>query len=284
MTLLTAPAPSEPGLYPGVDALVYHSWPGASQSRLKVLRDRSPAHVRWQMDCPSPPTPAMRLGAAIHTAVLEPDDFPALYVRGIKGDGRTKAVQAAREALALECPEAEVLSPHDYDTCLAVRDSVARHPLARVLLGGAHESSAVWMDEAGPLCRGRFDCVTSLGAITDLKTTVDASPFRFPRTVYDYGYHIQAAMYLRGAKRLGLDVDSFGIVAVEKEPPCAVACYQLNAACIADGERELVPLLERWHECVTSGLWPSYAEDVVVIDLPGYAPHQITERLDVSHA
>jgi hypothetical protein len=148
------------------------------------------------------------------------------------------------------------------------------------LLEGEREYSAIWDDpETGVRCQARFDDIArGIGAITDLKTTTDASPYRFPRTVFDYGYHLQAAHYLRGAKALGIEADSFGIVAVEKEPPYAVAIYQLNAAAIYDGERELRPLLARWAECDAAGAWPGYAEDVVVIDLPAWAPRQISER------
>ena len=269
------------GLYPGVDALVYHGWGGASQSRLKILREHTPAHLRYAMDHPTEPTEAMRIGAAVHTCILEPDLFGKLYLRGIEGDGRTKAIREAREQLAAEHPNAAILRPADFDMCLAIRESVALHPHTAHLLEGERETSAVWLDDAtGVLCRGRFDDIArGIGAITDLKTTKDASPFRFPQLIYQYGYHIQAAMYLRGAKALGIEADTFAIVAVEKEPPYAVAVYQLAGAAIYDGERELQPLLERWAECEASGVWPGYSPDVVQLDLPSWAPKQITERV-----
>lgn len=279
---LVEPVIPDVGLHRGIPAIRYHTWSGASQGRLKLMRDRSPAHVRWEMEHPPEPTPAQVLGAAVHTCVLEPDSFPSLYVRGIPGDGRTKAVQEARKALALNFPNAAVLSPDDFDTCLAIRDAVRRHPATCHMLEGDAECSAVWIDpETGVLCRGRFDDVAlHIGAITDLKSTTDASPYRFRRTVYDYGYHFQGAHYLRGARTLGLDVDTFGIIAVEKEPPYAVAVYQLENAALRDGARELDVLLEQWAQCEASGVWPSYDTNVVRLDLPVWAPSQIDERLE----
>ncbi|MCC7196376.1 MAG: PD-(D/E)XK nuclease-like domain-containing protein [Gemmatimonadaceae bacterium] len=278
---LARPETPAPGLYPGVDALVYHGWGGASQSRLKILRDHTPAHVKWSIEHPDEPTDAMRVGAAIHTCVLEPDRWGGLYVRGIEGDGRTKAVKEAREALAAEHPKAHILKPSDFDMCLAIRDAVNAHPHTAHLFEGMREASAVWRDPAtGVLCRGRFDDVArALGCITDLKSCADASPFRFPAVIYNLGYHIQGAMYLRGAKANGIDADTFAIVAVEKEPPYAVAVYQLNGAALYDGERELEPLLERWAACEASGEWPGYPTDVVQLDLPQWAPQQITARV-----
>lgn len=282
--LLTRPEPievPETGLHHGIPAVRYHQWAGASQSRLKTMRDKSPAHVRYEMEHPSEPTPALVLGAAVHTAVLEPELFGELYVRAPQGDRRTKAVKKAWADLEREHPGATILSAADYETCMAIRAAVAEHPVASLMIGGEKEASAVWTDEAsGVLCRGRFDVIdTELRAITDLKTTKDASPFRFPKTVYDYGYHIQAAHYIRGAQALGLDIDSFGIIAVEKEPPYAVAVYQLQPAAIYDGGRELDALLKQWAECERTGVWPSYSTDVVQIDLPDYAPKQINRRL-----
>jgi hypothetical protein len=223
----------------------------------------------------------MRVGAAIHTCVLEPDLWPSLYVRGIAGDGRTKAIREAREELAALYPKAHVLKPKDFDMCLAVRDAVFGHPHTKHLFEGMREASAVWIDPAtGVKCRGRFDDVAvGVGCITDLKSAADASPNRFPKVIYDLGYHIQAAMYLRGAKVLGIDADTFAIVAPEKEPPYCVAVYQLAGAAIYDGERELEPLLERWAACEASGEWPGYPTDVVMLDLPTWAPQQITARV-----
>lgn len=290
------------GLHKGVPALTYHRWPGASQTLLKKARDRSFAHVRWEMLHPQEQTDAMIVGAAVHTAVLEPDQFGDLYdLAGQceatkKGDGQrcsnTGTVRRdgqwfcnvrGHDPLGFNTPGDQLvaLRPAEYQTCSGVRDAIAAHPIASLMIGGEREASAVWVDEkSGVLCRGRFDVIdTELHAITDLKTTTDASPMRFRRTIYDLGYHIQAAHYIRGAQALGLDVDSFGIIAVEKEPPYAVAVYQLEGAAIYDGGRELDALLERWAECERTGIWPAYDNDVVKIDLPAYAPKQINERL-----
>ena len=274
----------KPGVYPNIAAFTYHQWEGASQSRLKILRDKSPAHLRYALDHPEPQTDAMRLGAAVHTCVLQPEAFATEYVRGIAGDGRTKRVKEARLALETAHPGKAVLAPSEWDTCMAIRRAVGEHPNTKHLLNGEREYSAVWTDpETGVLCKGRFDCVArGIFTLTDLKTTRDASPHRFPRDVYQLGYHIQAAHYIGGAKALGLDVDSFGFIAVEKEPPFAIAVYQLAAPAIHDGERELRPLLDTWARCLLTNEWPAYPTDVQIIDLPKWAPDHITQRVEAA--
>ena len=72
----------------------YHAAPGASASRLKQLK-RSAAHMKYDMDNPQEPTPAMIIGSATHSAILEPDLFVKEWGRLPEGDGRSKAVKVA---------------------------------------------------------------------------------------------------------------------------------------------------------------------------------------------
>lgn len=272
------------GLYADIPAEQYHALPGVSQSMLKELRDRSPAHLRWRLDHPQPSTPAQVLGAAVHDCVLLPDSFDRAWVRGIEGDGRTKAVKEAREALMAEHPEATVLKPEDYDTCMAIRNAIASHPKARQLLIGDAELSAVWTDErTGLLCRGRYDLLGhKTGTIVDLKTTLCASTTAFSRSIWQYGYHIQAAHYLAGAHALRLPYDRFAFVAVEKAPPYAVALFELAMPAIADGRRELEALMDVYAQCERTGEWPGYSPNVEIIDLPRWAAGIIEERMEAA--
>ena len=275
-------APTTPGLYPNVPAEEYHRWPHVSQSRLKVLRDKSPAHLRHEMDNPPEPTPAMVLGTAVHLAVLQPDLFRTEYVKAPDVDRRTKAGKALWAEYAAEWGEDRMLRADDYDLCLAMRDAVYTHPVARKLLDGAsaREQSAVWVDPTtGLTCKGRFDAVCEdTGAIVELKTTSDASPTVFPRSIYRYGYYIQGAHYLSGAQTLGIKVDLFPIIAVESEPPHCVAVYQVEDLAIKAGLDELRPLMETYARCQESGVWPGYDTKAVTISLPAWAWFEINER------
>lgn len=270
------------GLNDGIPSDVYHRLPGVSQSQLKVMRDKSPAHLRWQMDHPMPSTAAQQLGAAIHDCVLLPEAFAAGYVRGVPGDGRTKAVKEAREAQALAHPGATVLTPDDYDTCIAVRDAIARHPKARQLLTGDAEQSALWRDPAtGVLCRGRFDLLGKRSrSVIDLKTTRSAARDDFARSIWTYALHVQAAHYLNGAAALGLPYDRFALVAVEKEPPWGVALYELAYPAIEDGKAELEVLMASYAWCLEHDEWPGYSSNVEMIDIPRYAQSIVKEKLE----
>lgn len=266
------PAPA-PGLYADVPMDVYHTWAAANSSSLKRIASHSPAHVRWDLDHQGEPTEAQRVGSATHECVLQPDLFARNCVRGIEGDGRTKAVREARENLAREHPGAHVLAPAEYDLCVSLRDAVASHRVASRLLQGQPEQSGVWVDpETGVLCKGRFDLLSDkTPTVVDLKTARDASREAFERAIWTYGYHLQAAHYLSGANELGYVAQHFAFVAIEKVPPFCVAVYDLEPAVLAAAAEALRPLYETWARCERDGIWPGYSERVESIGIPEWA-------------
>jgi hypothetical protein len=272
----------DPGLYAGVPMAEYHTWPGFSQSRAKVLRDRSPLHLRWELDHPSQPTPAQRLGAAVHTAVLQPELFPSHYCQEPDGSRRTNAYRD--EKAALEENGFTVLTADEWQTCHSMRKAIAEHRIASRLLEGDPERSAVWDDpDAGVRCKGRFDLISSrTPSIVDFKTARDASPAEFARAAFNFGYYMQAAHYLQGAQECGLDAQHFVFVVIEKEPPFAVAVYDAEPTLLTAGAEELRPLMLLWKKCEDRQEWPGYAERAVPLLLEPWQYRKIDERVEVS--
>lgn len=272
----------EVGMHDGVQMEEYLGQFGASASRLRMLR-RSPAHCRYAMDHPKPSTPAMLLGVAADAAILEPDTFSGQYVRGPEGDGRTKAVREAREALGADHPHATILSPGDFDACLAMRDAVWAHPGARKLLqvDGRIQQTLVWEEEGEEdvvRCIGRPDRITNSGLLIDLKTTSDASPHgMFPRHLYEYGYVLQQVHYWTGLASLGVEIRAGLIIAVESSPPHAVVVYQPDLSARGAAASERYALLKTWETCIRTGVWPSYPDTIQSIGLPQWAVRQIEE-------
>lgn len=277
----------EVGFYPNVDPGTYHRWPAYSSSRGSKLII-SPAHMKAYVEEEQKETPALRIGRAIHVAVLEPDEFPVRYVRGPEGDGRTSAVKDATAWLRSERPDAEILRPFEWDQCEAIHDAVWAKQSASGLMDGPGdvELSLVWQDEeTGVMCKGRLDRRspdirgTGEGAIVDLKTTRSASPREFERSIFTFGYHRQAALYLDGAHAHGSRMKHYVIVAVEKEPPYGVAVYRLTEGAIEAGRDENRQLLRLYGECERAGRWPDYPDEVRDVSLPDYAWKQVDERV-----
>ena len=280
----------DPGAYRGVDMAEYHRWDAASNSRLGKLL-KSPAHLKSYIEEDQADTPALRIGRAIHVAVLEPDDFAIRYVEGPAGDRRTKAVKDALLELGVTHPQAEILRPDEYAMCLAARDSVWRKKKAAALLRGEgdFELSITWEDIAtGVRCKGRLDRLSPLmadGTIVDLKTTRDASPHEFERSLFKFGYHRQAAMYLMGTRRLNMPVRHYTIIAQEKTPPYACALYRMSDVVVSQVEDQVRKLLQKYADCVASDEWPDYPDEVRDISIPTWAWDEMdrqTEELEAA--
>lgn len=285
---------------------VYHAWDAASNSRLARLA-QSPAHLRAYLDGEAEKdTPARLLGRALHSAVLEPDLFPSLYVVASQciakkkdGDRCTYDGIVQLEAGGWVCGvhaknsgpldlsgARQTLSAGDYGVCLGVRDSFHASKAASGLLyapGRAVEYSIVWQDRAtGVTCKARLDVLSpglAGGALVDLKSCQDASAPAFSRTVYNFRYYVQAALYDEGAAECGIDHAHFVFVPFEKEPPFALSTFRLTEGSIDAGAQKLRPLLERYKWCVDTGNWPAYPDAIIDLALPDFSWKQIDDEL-----
>jgi len=271
------PAVQETGLLLGVPSQEYHrrELHVASKSALDQIA-RSPAHYRsWLHEEPREPTPALAFGAAFHVALLEPAEFPKLYrTPPAFGDLRTPANKQRKLAWEMEHAGKRDLSEKDGKTIAGMLRSVMSHPTAsRLIADGQSEVTLRWVDEeTGLLCKSRADYyVRSKRMAVDVKTTQDASPDEFARSVYNFGYHRQDALYRDGFRNVGEPIDHYAILAIEKEPPYAVAVYVLDADAVGKGFTSVRLDMDRMAECVRSGEWPAYAPGVSELALPRWA-------------
>jgi hypothetical protein len=300
--LIDPPIGIEVGVFRSMPLAAYHALRVASNSRLARLK-QSPAHLLAYLATPQEDTKATLLGNAVHCAVLEPDDFDARYTIAGQCTAKTERGGQCRNTgtryhadLGWVCGIAAhaqgfldfdtartVLSADDHAIAIGARDGVYRLRTAKQLLSGDGENELTAIFPAfdtDVLAKARFDRISPVladGVIVDLKTTRDASRREFERAIYSYGYHRQAALYLDGAAACQLPAKHFVHIAIEKEPPFAVGVYRLTEGAIDAGEQELLPLLARYAECMASGEFPAYPDEVQDIALPAYAWGQIDE-------
>jgi hypothetical protein len=234
------------------------------------LIERSPAHLRAHLDgYQAEETEPLFKGTLIHAVVLEPDSIGSRYYLEPDGDGRTKAVKEARAEAATLNPGKIPVRKADLDMAVAVRDSVYSHKAAKALLGadGEVERSIFWTNrDTGEACKARLDKLSQTKAfIADVKSTRDASPAAFAKSIVNYRYDVQAVHY---AEPVDL---RFVFIAVEKLPPYAVAVYAVNAEILKLGKVRRDPNLRTYAECRAADRWPSYPETIQHITLPAWA-------------
>ncbi len=255
----------------------YHRHPAVSKSHLDQVA-RSPLHYWARYVDPNrveqEPTAAMTIGSALHTHVLELDTWDDRYVTMPDGiDRRTKQGKLEWEAFSVASTGRTVLSKTDAELVMRMGHAVWSHPAAAFLLNrpGLAEQTYLWTDEATGLeCKCRPDWMTNDGQlIVDLKTTEDASPTGFRKSVANFRYHVQAAWYLDGIERAtGRRPEQFIFVCVEKKAPHAVAVYAASAEMVAAGALQAEQDLARLALCRESNQWPGYSNQIEVIDLP----------------
>jgi exodeoxyribonuclease VIII len=267
------------GIHHGIPMEEYLALPHMSGSKLEKLR-RSPLQLLHSMAAPrGPSSDAMNLGSAAHCLLLEPDLFTNLYVRGIDGDGRTKAVKDARAALAAEYPFATILNGEQWGAVTGIRDSVMAHRRARTLFEGegAFEATVIWRDEeSGVLCKARPDrLVERAGMHVALKTTRDAAPWSFPRDAEKLGYFRSLAFYRRGLRAVGWPYKSTAVLAVESVPPFDLVPYLPEEDSDLDSaDAEVSRLLRLYRTCEADASWPGYSDDFMVLNRPAWAKEQ----------
>jgi hypothetical protein len=247
----------------------YHATHAISKSGLWTLHTKTPAHYKFGETKHSA---AFDLGTASHTAILEPEKLGSSILRGPADRRGSKWSEA--QAMA-EMEGRLLLTSSDYDAVLHIRDAAHKNPLVRKLTASAQvERSAFWMDsETGQLCRVRPDCYSpSLRIMADVKTTADASPTKWRRSVADFGYHMQEAMYSEGWEAAGGgDVDGFVFIVIEKDAPHVVSIFELDRNAAVQGYELYRTALTRYAECVAADHWPGYSDKVMCLDLPAWA-------------
>lgn len=172
-------------------------------------------------------------------------------------------------------PSRIILTPETWDQLHSMANAVHSHPAAGALLTGCPgeaEKSVYWNDAiTGVLCRCRPDWWRDDNVIVDLKTTEDASPEGFAKSMANYRYDVQAAYYLDGVQQAtGKRPKAFVFIAVEKKPPYGVGVYVLDSDSLELGRAQYQHDLRIYAECVRTGEWPGYGDKIQTISLPAW--------------
>lgn len=284
------------GVIPGLSNEDYHAGPGVSSSMLSSMA-KTPAHCWALHHAPDRPvreqTKPMLTGTLAHCAVLEADAMAARYIvtpedaprrptaaqwKAKKPSSDSQAAMAWWTVFNENAAGRQVITADQYETTQRQLAAVLAIPeLAALLSSGQAEQSAYWIDiGTGLLCRCRPDWVHLLPdgrvILLDLKTTSDASPEQFARSVWNFGYYRQAAWYSQGyTVASGREVAGFVFGAVTSDYPYLAVAYMVDDDAMARGAADCRRLLDSYAECQRTGHWPAYGSGVQLLSLPAWA-------------
>ena len=243
----------------------YRKIEAINASSLKAIL-RSPAYYLWRMQQEDYDSDAMRLGRAVHAAVLEPEAFRAEFAT-FPGTRRGKAWD---EFKASHDPRS-ILTETQHDKAVRIAAAVRAHPTAaRWLAKGKAEQTITWTDaRTGRECKARLDWIGS--CVLDLKTCADPDPFAFARTCVTYRYPLQMAFYYDGARAaLGFD-GPVKILAVGSAEPHEVVPYDVPEAFLDLGRYQYRQAMDTLIECEKSNRWPGLCDTEMCLSLPEWA-------------
>jgi hypothetical protein len=277
-----------PGIYPNISDTDYHGreicpGPSISSSGLRTLLMQSPAHYWWDSPLnpdrePAEPSKALKLGSLAHTWLLEGEVFVDRYMvvdddlnLNSKG-GRLAKEDAAEQGKTL-------IRKKEMRAVQAMKAQMERSMAAPLFADTRTEMTLAWKDdETGVWLRTRFDALppSPRRILPDYKTAESAKPSDFERSIANYGYHMQAALYMESIRAVtGERPERWLFVVQEKAGPYAVSVLQLRPETLVLGRHMVRRAIRIFADCLAADRWPTYSDNAEPVGLPRWAENQM---------
>lgn len=252
--------------------------PTLSASIAKILCAATPAHAkaahpRLNPDLKKKEEEKFDVGTASHLILLEgvskievivANDWKKQATRDLRDEAR-----AAGLIPLLSAQAEDVVAMVE-----AAKVQLAAHSVQPPLFvaGGKAEQTLVW-DEDGVVCRARPDWLLDDNSlIADYKTAHNANPEKWSkRALFDNGYDIQCALYLRGIQKISGVQAKWLWVVQEKTPPYVLSIVRPGADVLAVGAAKVQRAIDLWRGCLERDEWPGYSTSVFEAELPAWA-------------
>jgi hypothetical protein len=223
---------------------------------------RSPLHYWHAMQDGFVSTRAMTLGSGGHAMLF---GTPFVVYEGQRRGNDWKAFQA-------EHVDTLILNEKEAAEARAMVDAVRGSALAMSVLFGPdmrYEQRIDWTWN-GRAYRSTPDAYSPT-RIVDLKTTQDAEPGRVAWQSSKMHYHAQAALYREAiqATHPGARIEDCYLVVVESKAPHPVTVLRFSDAALMAGLQSCIAWDRQRADCEERNAYPSYAQTVVPLDLPG---------------
>lgn len=278
------------GLHINMPAHEYHAdpcpVPALSASIAGIIWHKTPlhgwyAHSRLNPNRKRIDSAIYDVGTAAHSLILERDESKFSIIDA--EDWRTKDAKQQRDdahaagrvpLLAKQYLEIKAMAD-------AAHKAIGESEIAGILDDGTPEATLIAKDGETWL-RGRLDFLpTDRRVIIDYKTVGrSAAPESFLRSsVFQFGYDIQAAMYLRLNAMTGGDPNAkFAWIVQETEEPYLCSILGASPSLIECGNMKLDYVLKQWKRCMETGVWDGYGKKIAWLEAPVWELAKIEER------
>ena len=255
----------------------YHAYAGISNSGLGLV-NRSAAHYQFRAETLS--TRAMEIGTAIHTAVLEPQRFKKEYV--LLKEVKDRRASEYKEAVKVHGTEHVLVSTEAVNVA-GMQETINSVKVAKDLLDKAtlfEVSAFIECPETGVILRCRYDALTDNHEAIDLKKTQDSSDEGFSKSVFNYRYHVQDAMYSHVYELITGHPLRFWFLAVEEKTPFWPMVHELDDEAKYIGLCDFKRNLDEYASAEKSQEWKGYEVTGKKLSLPSWAISQFESKLE----
>lgn len=253
------------GIYYDLSNEDYHSGKGISKSGLDLIA-QSPSVYLWNKKAPrnEDKTKALDMGTALHCILLEPEEYSKRFIVSPVFNRRTNEGKEQEAQFLMECADRDcIIINEDEDRQIKLmRDSAMAHPVAKYIFDaeGFNESSIFWTDsETGELCKIRPDRVIKVNGrytLVDVKKIDNID--RFKRHVFDFRYHVQAAMYREGFEAKFGQLPDFWFLVVSSSVSAGrypVNVFNLPSDVLMEGYAKFRENLQTYSVCKQQDDW-----------------------------
>jgi hypothetical protein len=255
------------------------SW--LSKSRLWELKSSSLQKWRYhQKDFT--PTASMQWGTMIDAYITTPDEVSEIIVYNPYPDFRTKAAQELRDS---SIAQGKIIISRDEQARVEEAVSILHaDPVAGPVIRDSAKQVVLLNKVKGVNFKGLVDLVPIKSkCLYDLKTTGKLTVKGIESAITDFGYHVQAALYLKLWNACNPDDqrDRFRFIWQSSEAPYEVAVTELPTADIEAGEEWAAFQIDRLKKATESNIWPNmFGGKVAMLGRPAYAMHQDEAEMD----
>lgn len=267
---------------------LYHNplTPGLSSSGMKAIYKKNPKYYKANKDNPQIQNKdALLIGRAVHKYILEPEDFEREF---FVYPSDVRKGSAAYRKYVEDAQGKELIKESVLEDIKGMEKSLKEYYNVLDLLrkGMTEHAMFVWDEEYECVLRIKADSVVK-DKVLDLKTTTDASPEAFAKSIANFGYDLQSWLYLRICELGGEPKRLFGFIAVEKTPPYLVNGIVINPEDVSYYSSKIANrVLEQYSYCLKTGNWFGYefdwenkkAQPFHLLELPNWYKYQIEEE------
>jgi len=263
--------PRGAGVYPNISDRDYFTHPALSQSQAKLLLPPStPAHFMAARSAPARTSTEFDIGHAAHLKALGCGPH---IVHVPVDDWRSKAAQD--QATQIRAEGGVPLKTTDYEMVEAMAEALLKNSAAAELLTDPTLNPEVTLiaqdDVTGVWIRGKADLMGGQRLVDYKTTSKPATVTQFAKTVWDYGYDLQAAWYQTLAQLLGVPCRRMVFIVQEKTPPYLCALYTLDDTFTERGLSRMREALDTYLVCSRTEEWPGYVDSVTTVRPPPWA-------------